>query len=105
VDWIKAFTRGIEVIDKALALDEVAAVGPGGNYLARKHAKKHFKETWYPDLFERGIHAHWQEKGSKTLTDRASEKVQKILAEYQPTPLPTDIKARLREIVKQAEEK
>jgi len=103
VSWIKAFTSEIEVSDETLALDEVAAVGPGGSYLATKHTKKHFHETWYPKLFERGTYADWVQKGSKTLIERASEQVQKILAEHQPEPLPEDVKARLREIVKRAE--
>ncbi|MDI6769551.1 MAG: trimethylamine methyltransferase family protein [Anaerolineales bacterium] len=103
VSWIKAFTSEIEVSDETLALDEIAAVGPGGNYLATKHTKKHFRETWYPQLFERGTYADWVQKGSKTLIERASERVQKILAEHLPEPLPEDVKARLREIVKRAE--
>lgn len=103
VSWIKAFTSEIEVSDETLALDEIAAVRPGGNYLASKHTKKHFRETWYPELFERGAYADWVQKGSKTLIERASERVQKILAEHQPEPLPEDVKARLREIVKRAE--
>lgn len=103
VSWIKAFTSEIEISDETLAVDEIAAVGPGGNYLATKHTKKHFRETWYPELFERGTCADWVQKGSKTLIERASERVQKILAEHQPEPLPEDVKARLREIVKRAE--
>lgn len=103
VSWIKAFTSEIEVSDETLALDEIAAVGPGGNYLATKHTKKHFREIWYPELFERGTYADWVQKGSKTLIERASERVQKILVEHQPEPLPEDVKTRIREIVKRAE--
>lgn len=103
VDWIKAFFRGIEVNDETLALDDIASVGLSGSYLGTKHTRKHFKETWYPDLFERGIYADWQQKGSMSLAERAGERVQKILDEHQPEPLPSDIQAKLREIVKRAE--
>ncbi len=105
VDWIKTFTRGIEVSDETLALDEVSAVGPGGSYLGRKHTRKHFKDTWYPGLFERDIYSNWAAKGSKSLTERASERVQQILDEHQPTPLPEDVKKRLQEIVNRAKVK
>jgi len=105
VDWIKAFFRGIEVNDETLALDVIASVGPSGSYLGTKHTRKHFKETWYPDLFERGIYADWQQKGSMSLAERAGERVQKILDDHQPEPLPSDIQAKLREIVQGAEQK
>jgi trimethylamine--corrinoid protein Co-methyltransferase len=102
VDWIKAFTRQLEVTDETLALDEIAAVGPGGNYLRRKHTKAHFKETWYPSLFERGVYTDWAQKGGKSLLERANERVQKILSEHHPEPLPEDVRRRLREIVARA---
>ena len=103
VDWIKAFLGDIEVSDETLALDEIETIGPGGNYLATKHTKQHFRETWYPDLFERGIFPDWEKKGSKSLIERASERVEKILTEHQPEALPGAVLARLREIVKRVE--
>jgi trimethylamine--corrinoid protein Co-methyltransferase len=99
VDWIKAFLGEIEVTNETLALDEIEAIGPGGNYLATKHTKKHFRETWYPDLFERGTYPDWQKKGSKSLIERASERVEKILVEHHPEALPGAIQTRLRQVL------
>ena len=65
VDWVKTFFKGIEVNDETLALDDIAKNGINGSYLGTKHTRKHHKETWYPDLFERGIYADWERKGSK----------------------------------------
>ena len=103
VDWIKAFLGNIDISAETLALDEIAAVGPGGNYLATKHTKNNFRETWYPDMFERGGYTDWVKKGSKSLMERASERVEKILVEHQPEPLPGEVQARLRQIVLRAE--
>ncbi len=102
VDWIKAFFREVEVSKDTLALDQIASVGAGGSYLNTPHTQKHFRETWYPGLFERGNYHDWAQKGAKTLAERAAERVQKILAEHQPPPLPAEVKTRLREIVQQA---
>ena len=99
VDWIKGFFREIEVSDLTLALDEIERVGPGGMYLNSKHTQKHFKETWYPGLFERGSYTDWKKKGGQTLLERASARVEKLLAEHQPEPLPDEVKGKLREIV------
>ncbi len=105
VDWVKTFFKGIEVNDETLALDDIAKNGIKGSYLGTKHTRKHHKETWYPDLFERGIYADWERKGSKPLAERAAERVQEILDNHQPEPLTEEIKARLREIVNNAEAK
>jgi trimethylamine--corrinoid protein Co-methyltransferase len=102
VDWIKGFLREIEVSDETLALDEIERAGAGGMYLSSKHAKKHFRETWYPDLFERGTHADWEKKGSQTLLERATARVDKLLLEHQPEPLPEEVKVKLRKIVERA---
>jgi trimethylamine---corrinoid protein Co-methyltransferase len=105
VDWVKGFFREVEVTDETLALDEIERAGAGGMYLNSKHTKKHFRETWYPDLFERGSYTDWDKKGGQTLLERASVRVEKLLAEHQPEPLPEDLKAKLRRIVKRAGEK
>ena len=99
VDWVKAFFKGIEVNDETLALDDIVKVGANRSYLGTKHTRKHHKETWYPDLFERGIYKDWERKGSKPLAERAAERVQEILANHQPEPLAEEIKARLSQIV------
>jgi trimethylamine:corrinoid methyltransferase-like protein len=41
-------------------------------------------------------------KGSKPLAARAAERVQKILDEHRPEPLPDEVKGKLRQIVEQA---
>jgi len=102
VSWVRAFCQQFEVSPETLALDEVARVGAGGSYLTTRHTRQHFKETWYPDLFERGIYADWEKRGSKPLPVRAAERVQKILDEHRAEPLPADLRDRLRQIVLQA---
>ena len=103
VGWIKAFLGDIEVSAETLALDEIAAVGPEGSYLATRHTQKHFRRTWYPGLIERGIYTDWVKKGSQSLLERACAQVEKILAEHQPEALPGELQRRLREIVMRVE--
>ena len=38
-----------------LALEVITEKGPEGQYLDTEHTRKHFRERWYPDLFERKI--------------------------------------------------
>jgi trimethylamine--corrinoid protein Co-methyltransferase len=102
VSWLKGYTREFEVNDRTLALDVIAEVGHGGQFLSTKHTREHFKERWYPNLFERANFDSWLEKGGKTLEERASDKIEQILGEHTPDPLPESIQKKLREIVETA---
>jgi trimethylamine--corrinoid protein Co-methyltransferase len=99
VDWVKAFFKGIEVNDETLALEEVARVGINDTFLRTKHTRKHYKKTWYPDLFERGNYKEWEKSGSKPLAERARERVETILNHHQPEPLSDDVRVKISKIV------
>ena len=103
VSWIKGYLKPVEVSDETLALDLIAQVGAHGQYLKAAHTRKHFRDHWYPDLFERGTYADWVQKGSQTLAERAAARVQTLLSEHQVAPLPDQVRTRLDEIVKRAE--
>jgi trimethylamine--corrinoid protein Co-methyltransferase len=105
VGWIKAYLKPVEVSDETLALDLIAQVGAHGQYLKTGHTRKHVRDTWYPELFERGTFNDWVQKGSQTLVERAAVRIQKILAEHQVEPLGEGVQERLAEIVKRAEAK
>ncbi len=99
ISWLEAFMNETEINDDTLALDLIDQVGPDGQYLDNPHTLKHFKERWYPSLFERSNYDHWQKKGSKDLGERANDKIDKILAEHKPEPLPQDLKKAVHKIV------
>lgn len=43
----------------------------------------------------------WKEQGSKNLINRARDAVNRILREYVPEPLPTDVENNLREVLEE----
>ncbi|MFH2059077.1 MAG: trimethylamine methyltransferase family protein [Pseudomonadota bacterium] len=99
ISWLEAFMKETEINDDTLALDLIDEVGPDGQYLDNPHTMKHFKERWYPKLFDRSNYDGWQKKGGKSLGERASIQVEKILAEHKPEPLPSDIAKAVHAIV------
>ncbi len=103
VGWVETFLKGIEVSDETLALDVIAQAGPDGQYLNKEHTRTHFRDVWYPNLFERDDYLTWQDRGCTTLAERAAERVEKILQQHRPEPLPDDVKAQLEKIVQRAE--
>ncbi|MCK5783667.1 MAG: trimethylamine methyltransferase family protein [Desulfobacterales bacterium] len=91
ISWIEAFMKETEINDDTLALDLIDEVGPDGQYLDNPHTLKHFRERWYPKLFERSNYDSWNNKGAKSLGERATGEVEKILEEHQPEPLPEKV--------------
>jgi trimethylamine--corrinoid protein Co-methyltransferase len=99
ISWLEAFMKETEINDDTLALDLIDEIGPDGQYLSNPHTMKHFRERWYPTLFDRSNFDGWQKKGGKTLGDRATVQVDKILDEHTPEPLPEDIAKEVHKIV------
>ena len=62
--------RDVPVDDEALALDEIAEVGPGGNFLSRKYTRKHARDFWYDDLFDHAVFDRWVAAGRHTMLYR-----------------------------------
>ena len=102
IHYVKRFMQGLEVSEETLALDVIDEVGPHGDFLGTKHTQRHYREDWYPQLFDRNGFESWAAAGGKTLRQRASERVEEILAEHEPEPLPPDVQRRIDEVVSRA---
>jgi len=99
INFVKRFMQGLEVSEETLALDVVDEVGPHGDFLGTKHTVEHFKEDWYPNLLDRNNFEGWAAEGGNTLRQRAQARVDEILADHRPEPLPADVQQKLDEIV------
>jgi len=102
IAYTKHFMKEVEVNDETLALDVIDQVGPDGDFLGNKHTLKHFRQDWYPSLFERRNYDGWKRDGGKTMRQRAREKAVEILEHYQPEPLSEAVVKKLDRIVEQA---
>ena len=102
-DLVEHMMRGIEINEETLALNAVHAVGPGGNYLAQKHTRRHMRELWLPKYFDRRTYEEWERKGDDA-RDWAKEKAQQILETHQPEPLDPQISAEFDRIIRSLEE-
>ncbi|HHT09533.1 MAG TPA: trimethylamine methyltransferase, partial [Candidatus Atribacteria bacterium] len=95
---------GIDVNDETMAFELIKQVGSDGHYLGKKHTLVNLKKEFYmPVLSNRESRETWIEKGKKGVVDRAREKVEKILTDYHPDPLKTDIEEKLKEYIKEVE--
>ncbi|MCG8642212.1 MAG: trimethylamine methyltransferase family protein [Desulfobacterales bacterium] len=91
--------EGIRVDEEALAYEVVKNLGPGGTFLAHMHTFKNFKkEHFIPELADVESYSIWNEKGRKSLEDKAREQVEDILKNHKPAPLPKSVTAELDEM-------
>lgn len=99
---IHKMMQGIVVNEETLALDAIAAVGPGGHYLAQKHTRNHMRELFLPQFLDRRPYTQWEDKGDDA-RDWALDKARKILKEHQPDPLDEKISSEFERIIKSVE--
>ena len=91
IDQVRQLHRGIPVDDDMLAVDVIEEVGADGNFLTHPHTLKYLRSTqWRPKLISRMGFDQWQSTGSTSLLGRAKKKLQQILEEHQPFPIPED---------------
>ena len=103
--WIAKFLSPTPVNDETLALDLIDQVGPDGQFLDTPHTLQHFRDFWYPEVFERTDYFGWQNAGAKLAPQRAAEYVQRVLETHQPPLLPEDLRRRVHAVVEEAEAK
>jgi len=104
IGMAKHILGGVTVTPETLAVDVIERVGPGGHYLTQEHTRKHFRtELWFPTLMDRQQRRSWEAGGRKTMAERVRAKVVDILEHHEPLPIPAEVKARLKEIVAQAD--
>ena len=93
--------EGIDVDEETLALEVIEKVGPGGHYLGERHTLKHFRRERYipSDVVCRLSLDAWRKAGSKDIITRAKERVEKLLREHQPKPMPEERAEALKEVL------
>ena len=111
VGMARKLTSGIPVNPESLSLSEIEAAGPGGRYRSEKeelwdedddYHPKDLQENFSPDVISRASYDLWKGNGSKTLVERANERVRDIIENYEAEPLPKNTVKQIRSIVENA---
>jgi trimethylamine--corrinoid protein Co-methyltransferase len=101
---IKHVVAGIPVNDETLAVDDIHAVGPFGDFLSLDATMRHMRGQSQPALFDRRVREDWQAAGGGDAYGAARTKARRILEEHHPEPLPADVLERMRAIVEHADQ-
>ncbi|MBW1812037.1 MAG: trimethylamine methyltransferase family protein, partial [Deltaproteobacteria bacterium] len=64
------------------------------------------EELYFPsEVIDRDTVEAWEKKGSKSTWERAQDRVDDLLAKYQPSPMSSEVKKELRDITTKAANK
>ena len=100
---IKHVVAGIPVDDETLAVEDIAGVGPFGDFLSLGATLTHMRELSQPEFLDRRVREDWEERGSRDLYATCIEKARDIIREHVPEPVPEDVAARVHAIVEEAD--
>jgi trimethylamine--corrinoid protein Co-methyltransferase len=107
IGMAKRLIAGIDGRQTPIALDVMQELGHTGNYLSHPHTRKWFrKELYIPsEVIDRDTLETWEKKGAKSTWERAKDRVESLLAQYQPSPISDDVKQELCDITTKAANK
>ena len=107
IGMAKRLIAGIEARDEPIALTLVRKLGHRADYLAQTHTLKWFKEEQYipSAVIDRSSLGGWKRKGARTAFERAADRVNQLLATYEPSPISDKLRAELRHIATKAAQK
>ncbi len=98
---LAAFLAGFPVDAESLALETIAAVGPGGNYLMAEHTLAHYRQVSHlsPLVDSRAYDAWWGD-GARSPLQRANALWRRRLTEYEEPPLDPGLHEAVRDYVR-----
>ena len=93
---LRQIKRGFEFSEENLALDQIAAVGPGGMFAGTEHTLERMRTTMLlAEIADRDPRDQWLEKGGLDSQARALKRVKEILTQDNPAVFSDEVDARI----------
>jgi trimethylamine:corrinoid methyltransferase-like protein len=95
---VRRLLRMPELVDDASTLlDDIAMVGPGGQFLAQRSSRDNSRrgEVWRPSVFQRDSLSGC---AGRSLVSDALERAEALMAAHAPTPVPDDARREARAV-------
>jgi trimethylamine--corrinoid protein Co-methyltransferase len=100
---IKHVVAGIAVDDETLAVEDIAGVGPFGDFLSLDATLKHMRELSQPEVLDRRVREDWEARGASDLATRARARALELIDTHEPLPLDADVAKQIRGIIEAAD--
>ena len=100
IGMAKRLIAGIDGRQTPIALDIIQELGHKADYLGHPHTLKWFREELYipSEVIDRDTLEAWESKGSKSTWERAHDRVDSLLNDYQQPPMSEEVRKELHEI-------
>ena len=85
----------VDTSDAYLGMDDMTAVGPKGHFLGQENTFRKKLENWESDMEDRNEFDRWVTLGSKTMGQRASERVKDIIENGKLNMMPPELDAQI----------
>jgi len=97
--------QGVSVTTDRLAVDIIANVVNGENFLEQDHTLTYLrkKEVFQPQLSFSGLWSEWEEQGKKDIRARARDEVRRRMQSHEDLPLPAEVEREFSRIIAAAE--
>ena len=97
---VKQIRRGMDCGEDKWLDEDIAKIGPGGNFLMENSTLKAVRgDQWYiPRLGVHDSYENWQENGQPTLAEEARETVENIIASHHPQAMDAGVARELERI-------
>jgi len=100
---IKHVVAGIAVDDETLAVEDIAKVGPFGDFLSLDATLKHMRELSQPEVLDRRVREDWEARGATDLAARSRARALELIDTHEPLPLDADVAKQIRGIIEAAD--
>jgi len=101
---VKRLVAGIAERETSLGLDIIRQVGHAGSFLSTRHTRRWFREELFipSPVIDRDFRRNWEAKGSLDAAARAHQRVEEVIAAYEPKALPDEVICELEAITLRA---
>jgi trimethylamine--corrinoid protein Co-methyltransferase len=89
---IARVSEGIRVDAETLATELICRIGPGGNYLADPHTRRHLRAIWRPRVIDRSPYEAWERSGRRGAFQAATDLARTILEQHRPRPVDPSVR-------------
>ena len=93
---IRHAVQGVRVSDETMAVDDIAAVGPAGDFLSLDATLRHMRALSRPVVLDRRVREDWEARGASDLAQRSRARALEILEGHTPAPVDADQAAQMR---------
>ena len=100
---IKSVVAGIPVTDETMAVEDIAKVGPFGDFLSLDATLRHMRELSQPEVLDRRVREDWEARGATDLATRTRARALELIETHEPLPLDADMAKQIRGIIEAAD--